>query len=104
MSAITPLTIVRGEYLAPLEQVDVHRDAHFTFMDGLVGDGRVLMAGRRTPADGSILVFRGEDADAALGALASDPYVAAGVVRYEAVGVFTPGRHAPALAELLAGG
>ena len=34
--------------------------------------------------------------------MAKDPYVLAGVVGYELVGVFTPGTHAPELADFLA--
>ena len=103
MSTITPLTVIKGTYLAPLDQVDAHRDAHIAFLKDLVADGRVILGGRRTPPDGSILVFRGDDGDAVLRAMANDPYVLAGVVGYELVGVFTPGTHAPELAEFLAG-
>lgn len=104
MRTVTPLTIVQGRYLAPLDEVDAHREAHFAFADGLVAGGRLLMAGRRTPPDGSILVFRGDDGEGALDALAADPYVSAGVVAYEVVAVFTPGRYAPELAAALVAG
>jgi len=102
MSTITPLTVIKGTYLAPLDQVDAHRDAHIAFLKDLVADGRVILGGRRNPPDGSILVFRGGDSDAVLTAMAKDPYVLAGVVGYELVGVFTPGTHAPELADFLA--
>ena len=102
MSTITPLTVIKGTYLAPLDAVDAQRDAHLAFLKDLVADGRAILGGRRTPPDGSILVFRGGDADAVLATMANDPYVLAGVVGYELVGVFTPGTHAPQLAEFLA--
>jgi len=102
MSTITHLTVIKGTYLAPLDQVDAHRDAHIAFLKDLVADGRVILGGRRNPPDGSILVFRGGDSDAVLTAMAKDPYVLAGVVGYELVGVFTPGTHAPELADFLA--
>lgn len=102
MSTFTPLTIVRGDYVAPLADVDAHRGAHLAFADDLIARGVLVLAGRRTPPDGSIMVLRGGDGAAALAALAGDPYVAADVVRYEVVGTFTPGRHAPELAGLLA--
>ena len=104
MSAVTPLTVIQGRYLTPIAEVDAHRDAHLAFIAGLIADGRILLAGRRTPADGSILVFRGVDAGAALKTLEDDPYIAAGVVAYDAVGVFTPGAHAPELASALTTG
>jgi len=102
MSAITPLTVIKGSYLASLDEVDAHRDAHLAFLKEHVAAGRAILGGRRTPPDGSILVFRGGDADAVLATMANDPYVLAGVVAYELVGVFTPGTHAPELAAFLA--
>lgn len=101
MSTITPLTVIKGTYLASLDAVDAHRDAHLAFLKEHVAAGRTILGGRRTPPDGSILVFRGGDADAVLATMANDPYVLAGVVGYELVGVFTPGTHAPQLAEFL---
>ncbi len=104
MSTITPLTVVKGSYLAPLDEVDAHRDAHLRLRRGTRGRRPPRAgAGAATPPDGSILVFRGDDADGVRATLANDPYVVAGVVAYEVVGVFTPGRHAPELAEFLAG-
>ena len=103
MSTITPLTVIKGTYLASLDEVDAQRDAHLVFLKALVADGRAILGGRRTPPDGSILVFRGGDANAVLETMANDPYVLAGVAGYELVGVFTPGTHAPELAEFLAG-
>jgi uncharacterized protein YciI len=104
MSALTPLVVVTGEYLTPIAEVDAHREAHLRFIARLVGDGRVLLAGRRTPPEGSVIIFRGADPDEALRLLDDDPYRAAGVVAYDAVGVFTPGAHAPELAAALAAG
>lgn len=102
MTTVTPLTVIQGRYVAPLEQVDAVRDAHIVFVDGLVAAEKLVLAGRRTPPDGSILIFLGGDSDAALATLADDPYVIAGVVDYELGGVFTPGRHAPEFAAFLA--
>ena len=104
MSEITPLVVVAGEYLTPIAEVDALREAHLEFIAGLVQGGRVLLAGRRTPPEGSVIVFRGGDPDEALRLLDDDPYLAAGVVAYDAVGVFTPGVHAPELAAALTAG
>ena len=98
-----PVTVVLGTYTAPVEEVDTHRGAHLAFIDEVLAAGALLAAGRQTTRPGSILLFGGIDGDAALAQLAGDPYLAAQVVRYEAAGTFTPGRHVPELAELLAG-
>lgn len=97
-----PITVVLGTYTVPIAEVDVHRDAHLAFIDGVMAGGALLAAGRQATRPGSVLLFRGVDGDGALAQLADDPYLDAGVVRYEAAATFTPGRHAPPLAELLA--
>jgi uncharacterized protein YciI len=105
MSELTPLVVVTGEYLTPIAEVDAHREAHLEFIAGLVRDGHVLLAGRRTPPEGSVIIVRGADPDEAVRLLDDDPYRAAGVVAYDAVGLFTPGAHAPEIAAaLLTGG
>lgn len=97
------LTVIRGTYLAPLEEIDALREAHLTFLDGLVAAGVLLAAGRRTTQDGSLLLFRGVDGDTALAHLAEDPYATGGVARYASEGTFTPGRYAAELGAALGG-
>jgi uncharacterized protein YciI len=96
-----PLTVVLGTYLAPIEEVDAEREAHLAFLRGLVDEGTALMAGRRTPPEGSVIVLCDVPADAAHALLEADPYIRAGLVRYDVAAVFTPGVTAPALADLL---
>jgi uncharacterized protein YciI len=91
------MVVVFGNYTAPLEEVDAHREVHLGFVRGLMDERRLLAAGRRDPADGSVLIFAGDDAQGALALLAEDPYALAGVVEYEAVAVFTPGAVADGL-------
>lgn len=103
MSTITPLTVVQGTYTVPTDQVDEHRGAHLAFVDALIAEGALLAAGRTPDQRGSILIVRAPDGEAATAVLAGDPYLAAGVVTYASAGTFTPGRHVPQLASLLAG-
>ena len=91
------MVVVFGSYTAPLEEVDAHREVHLGFVRGLMDERRLLAAGRRDPADGSVLLFAGDDAQDALALLAEDPYALAGVVEYEAVAVFNPGAVAAGL-------
>ncbi len=83
------MVVVFGSYTAPLEEVDAHREVHLGFVRGLMDERRLLAAGRREPAEGSVLLFAGDDAQ--------DPYALAGVVEYEAVAVFNPGAVAAGL-------
>ena len=96
------MVVVFGSYAAPLEDVDAHREVHLGFVRGLMDERRLLAAGRREPAEGSVLLFAGDDAQDALALLAEDPYALAGVVEYEAVAVFTPGAVADGLEGLQA--
>jgi len=91
------MIVVLGRYTAPLEEVDRHRETHLGFVRGLIDERRLLAAGRREPADGSVLLFAGDDPEDALALLAEDPYALAGVVEYEAVAVFAPGAVAEGL-------
>ncbi|MFM9127677.1 MAG: YciI family protein [Solirubrobacterales bacterium] len=96
------MVVVFGSYTAPIEKVDAHREVHLGFVRGLIDEGRLLAAGRREPAEGSVLLFAGNDPQDALALLAEDPYALAGVVEYEAVAVFAPGAVAEGLEGLQA--
>ena len=76
------------------------REQHLGFIRGLIDERRLLAAGRRDPADGSVLLFAGSDAQDALALLAEDPYALARVVEYEAVAVLAPGAVAEGLEAL----
>lgn len=96
------LTVVLGTYLADLEDIDANRPAHLEWIDEHVAAGRILVAGRRTPPDGSVIVLRGLDAEAAHALLEDDPHALKGLVRYDVAGSFTASRHAEGLDMLLA--
>ena len=92
------MIVVRGTYTAPLEDVDAVRADHLEWVTPHIASGRVIAAGRNPQATGSVLLFGGIDADAALALLADDPYIAAGVASYEVAAVFTPVVHADGFA------
>ena len=96
------MVVVFGNYSAPLDEVDAHRERHLGFVRGLIDEGRLLAAGRREPPDGSVLLFAGGDPQDALALLAEDPYALAGVVEYRVAATFAPGAVAPGLEGLQA--
>src|SRR5262245_13001165 len=100
--SLPPLTVVLGTYLADLEDVDANRAPHLEWIDEQVAAGRILVAGRRTPPDGSVLVLVDISAEAAHALMELDPHSVKGLVRYDVAGIFTPTRLWPELAELLA--
>ena len=89
--------VIFGNYTAPIEEVDSHRDAHLQFIGGLVAAGKIVAVGRRAAGDGSVVILSAESGDAALALFSDDPYLEAGVVEYELAAEFTAGLKAPGL-------
>jgi uncharacterized protein YciI len=80
-------------YLAPLDQVDVARDAHIAFVDELDRAGVLVSAGRQNPPVGGVIVLNVDTEAEAHALLAADPYVVQGLAEYAATG-WTPVRGA----------
>ena len=70
--------IVSLHYIVDLPTVDSHMDAHVTWLKAGLADGWLLVAGRKVPRDGGILIARGEKADIEA-KVATDPFVLNGV-------------------------
>ena len=47
---------------------------HAVFIDGLVADGVIRLAGPLGESDDVLLIFRGDDADEVAGRIAADPW------------------------------
>ena len=64
-----------------LERRGAHRDAHLHLVRDAHARGEIVMAGALAePADGAVLVFRGDDATVAERFAEADPYVRNGLV------------------------
>ena len=86
-------------YVAPLAEVDRHVPSHMEWVARGYDDGIFLASGRKEPRSGGVILARGERA--ALEALvATDPFVSAGVARYEITEVVLS-RTAPGLEGLM---
>ncbi len=94
-----PMSLALLTYVKPLDEVDVHRDAHVAWIKDAMDRGIMLLAGRRTPPTGGVLLFRGE-ADAVAAVAATDPFVVNGVATVEIV-AFTATLAMDAVADLL---
>ncbi|MHC4601213.1 MAG: YciI-like protein [Planctomycetota bacterium] len=58
-----------------------YREDHLAYATAAYDRGELFMAGAlAAPADGAVLVFRGEDASVAEAFAANDPYVKAGLI------------------------
>lgn len=82
--------VVTSEYTAALDDVDRLRPAHLEWLNEQAQHGGLVIAGRRVPPTGGVLVMIAAQAEDIAAALATDPYVLAGVAKYEVV-AFEPG-------------
>ena len=83
------MVVLISEYQRPLDEVDVHREAHLAFLAGLRERGLIVVSGRRKPPVGGIVVLDVGSVEEAEAIMAEDPFAASGVAVYEPY-EFTP--------------
>jgi len=94
-----PLSLILLTYVKPLEQVDALLSAHLAWLKQNFEHGSFLVAGRRTPRTGGVILAQGEPG-AVERLAATDPFVQGGVATTEVI-AFTASLAAPSLADLL---
>jgi uncharacterized protein YciI len=77
--------LVLLNYIKPIEEVDALRPRHREFLGRGFEEGRYLLAGRRVPPEGGVVIARGTDEAAVAELTERDPYVSEGVAEYELV-------------------
>ncbi|MBO9579778.1 MAG: YciI family protein [Sphingobium sp.] len=82
-------------YKVPLDVVDAHRPAHLDWLNDCLAQGRLLAAGRTSPATGGVIMMRGARAEAEA-LLKDDPFAIHGVADYD-IHEFEPRLVAPGL-------
>ena len=70
-------------YLQPPDVVEQTRPAHLKFLEAEIDAGRMLLAGRQEDGSGGVLITTDMTPEEAQALLDRDPYVQAGVARYE---------------------
>jgi len=75
--------LLLGRYLKPVDEVEVHLDAHRAWVREHAEAGRVIAAGREMPLQGGLLVAVGVTRAEVDAMTAADPYVTAGVAEYD---------------------
>lgn len=95
-----PLCAVLLTYVRPLAEVDALMPAHVAWLEAGFAEGAFLVAGRRAPRTGGVIVMRGE-ADAVAAVAATDPFVTGGVATVEVI-AFHASSALPDVAALLA--
>jgi uncharacterized protein YciI len=77
--------IVSLKYIAPLEEVDKHLDAHVAFLREQYSKMNLVASGRKVPRTGGIMLSRIQDREELEAMLAKDPFQIAGVAAYDIV-------------------
>ncbi|MFW2853606.1 YciI family protein [Sphingomonas sp. TX0543] len=78
------LSLILLDYVKPLEDVDAQMEAHVAFLEQGFEQGVFVVAGRREPRTGGVILCRGVAED--IEALAqTDPFVVSGVATAEVV-------------------
>lgn len=75
--------LLLGRYLAPVEQVEAHLDAHREWVREHAAAGRFIAAGREVPLRGGLIVATGVTREEVDAIVVADPYVTAGVAGYD---------------------
>ncbi|HEU4959918.1 MAG TPA: YciI family protein [Sphingomonas sp.] len=94
-----PLSLIVLTYVKPLDEVDAQLPAHVAWLKQGFEQGLFVVAGRRTPRTGGVILVRGERAPVDKVA-ATDPFVTSGVATTEVI-PFNASFAAPELAALL---
>ncbi len=94
------LCLVLLTYVRPLEEVDAQMPAHVAWLEAGLREGAFLIAGRRDPRTGGVILMRGTAEDARRIA-ATDPFVTRGVAEAEVI-AFNASFAQPDIAALLA--
>lgn len=81
--------IVTVTYTAPLDEVDRWRPAHGDWLNHLISQQSLVMAGRQVPLVGGVYLAPRMPAEELDRLLATDPYVLNGVARHSVL-EFTP--------------
>lgn len=86
--------VVTVTYTVPLAEVDPLRPAHGRWLEQLITDRRLVLAGRRVPLVGGVYLTTDMPRDRLDSILATDPYLLHGVATHDVV-EFTPLLGAP---------
>ena len=94
------MLIALSTYLKPLNEVDLYRDDHRSYLKELIAKDKLLVSGRQNPPVGGVLIFKIASKEAVEQLLKEDPFTKAGVAEYKII-EFKPLQYDPALLSLL---
>jgi uncharacterized protein YciI len=92
--------IVMLNYLRPLNEVDVHLEAHKAYLEEQYKLGTFLMSGPKEPRTGGVILAKAASLDELHETLARDPFHMHGIAAFEIM-QFSARAAAPGLEHLL---
>jgi len=92
--------IIMSEYLKPADFIDTFLDAHRLFLDEYIRKGVILVAGRKVPRTGGVILAKGKTKEEVERFMREDPFSINRIARYEIV-EFIPTKIAKGLESLL---
>ena len=75
--------IVSLTYTSPLEEVDIHLEAHVAYLKEEYANGSFVASGRKVPRTGGVILSRLDSRAELEAVLAKDPFAQAGIAEYE---------------------
>jgi len=75
--------VITSEYRKPVEFIDQYLEEHRKFLDQYIGKGVILVAGRKVPRTGGVIIARAESKEAMEKIMGEDPFSLHGIAVYE---------------------
>ena len=92
--------IIDIHYIAPVEEVDKYIDGHVAYLNKFIGNHTFIIAGRKVPRSGGILIANAGSKEEVEKIIAEDPFYQHKVAEMT-ITEFLHARHHPALDEML---
>lgn len=92
--------IIDIHYIAPIEEVDKHIDGHVAYLKKYADNNTFIIAGRKVPRTGAILIANAGSKEEVEKIITEDPFYQHKVAEMT-ITEFLHARHNPALDELL---
>lgn len=79
------MLIAISQYTKPVEEVDLHREAHIDYIKKHILSRKILAAGRQTPPTGAVIIANNISLAEFKNLLGEDPYCLVGVAEYKII-------------------
>ncbi|ADG92833.1 YCII-related protein [Arcobacter nitrofigilis DSM 7299] len=77
--------IINLTYIKPLDEVDIHLEAHVKYLKEQYKEGNFIASGRKIPRDGGVILSKLDSKEKLEEVLAKDPFKLANVANYEII-------------------